>query len=157
MNYFEQEKIKIKIVRIFNTYGPRMSAHDGRVVSNFITQALRGERITIFGDGSHTRSFQYVDDLIRALIIMMDSDDGFTGPVNIGNPAEYSVIDLARKIIKLTGSVSEIIHLPLPEDDPRQRQPDITLARNILGWQPTISLEEGLGKTIGYFKKELNI
>jgi UDP-glucuronate decarboxylase len=153
MNYYKQEKIKIKIVRIFNTYGPRMSADDGRVVSNFITQALRGQSITIFGDGSHTRSFQYVDDLIEALILMMDSDDGFTGPVNIGNPTEYRVADLARIIIELTGSGSEIIHLPLPEDDPKQRQPDISLARRILGWEPLINLEEGLERTIGFFKK----
>jgi len=157
IDYHKENNVNIRIVRIFNTYGPRMSASDGRVVSNFITQALKDENITIFGDGSHTRSFQYVDDLIEAMTAMMDTDDDFTGPVNIGNPAEYRIIDLARKIIELTGSGSRITYLPLPEDDPQQRQPDITLAGRVLGWNPSVDLEEGLGETIAYFKKELNI
>ena len=157
MNYYYQEKTRIKIIRIFNTYGPRMSTNDGRVVSNFITQALRGESLTIFGDGSHTRSFQYVDDLIEAMIRMMDTAEDFTGPVNIGNPGEFRVIDLARKIIRLTGSESEIVHMPLPEDDPQQRQPDISLAVRELKWKPLVGLEEGLEKTIEYFKKELKV
>jgi UDP-glucuronate decarboxylase len=157
MNYYSQEKIRIKIIRIFNTYGPRMSTNDGRVVSNFIIQALRGERLTIFGDGSHTRSFQYVDDLIEAMVRMMATAEEFTGPVNIGNPGEFRVIDLARKIIELTGSVSEIVYMPLPEDDPQQRQPDISLAARELNWKPLIRLEEGLKKTIEYFKKELKV
>ena len=129
MNYYSHEKVRIKIIRIFNTYGPRMSTNDGRVVSNFIVQALRGDNITIFGDGSHTRSFQYVDDLIEGMIRMMNTREEFTGPVNIGNPEEYRIIDIAAKIIELTGSSSQVIHLPLPEDDPKQRQPDISLAR----------------------------
>lgn len=157
MNYFNQEMIRIKIIRIFNTYGPRMSTNDGRVVSNFIIQSLRGDKLTIFGDGSHTRSFQYVDDLIEAMVRMMGTGEGFTGPVNIGNPGEFRVIDLARKIIELTGSGSEIVYMPLPEDDPRQRQPDISLAARELKWKPQVSLEEGLKKTIEYFKKELKV
>jgi UDP-glucuronate decarboxylase len=157
MNYHNQEKVRIKIIRIFNTYGPRMSASDGRVVSNFIVQALKGEDITIFGDGSHTRSFQYIDDLIDAMVAMMNTDDVFTGPVNIGNPGEYRIADLAHRIIELTGSHSKIIHMPLPEDDPKQRQPDISLAIKKLKWSPEINLERGLKSTIEYFKKELDL
>jgi UDP-glucuronate decarboxylase len=157
VNYHVQENIRIKIIRIFNTYGPRMSTNDGRVVSNFIIQALRGENITVFGDGSHTRSFQYVDDLIDAMIKMMETVDSFTGPVNVGNPAEFKVIDLAKRIIELTGSGSGIIHLPLPADDPKQRQPDISLAKKALSWAPAVTLEEGLSRTVDYFKKDLNI
>ncbi len=152
VNYHKQNNVKIKIIRIFNTYGPRMHPNDGRVVSNFIMQALRGEEITIYGDGSQTRSFQYVDDLLDGMIKMMASRDEFTGPVNIGNPNEFTILELAEKVIKLTGSKSKIIRLPLPPDDPSQRQPDITLAREELHWEPKIQLEEGLIKTIGYFK-----
>jgi UDP-glucuronate decarboxylase len=155
MNYHLQEQVRIKIIRIFNTYGPRMTANDGRVVSNFIVQGLKGEDITIFGDGSHTRSFQYVDDLIDGMIKMMNTGDDFIGPVNIGNPEEYKIVDLAMKIIEMTGTGSKIIHLPLPEDDPKQRQPDITLATRRLNWSPVINLETGLERTIEYFKKEL--
>jgi len=155
MNYYMQHRLKIKIARIFNTYGPRMSTNDGRVISNFIVQALKGEDISIFGDGTHTRSFQYVDDLINGLIRMMDTPDNFTGPVNLGNPVEFSVKDLAEKIIKMTGSKSKIRHLPLPEDDPKQRKPDITLARKGMEWKPVVGLEEGLEKTIGYFRNIL--
>jgi len=152
VNYHKQNNVKIKIIRIFNTYGPRMHPNDGRVVSNFIMQALRGEEITIYGDGSQTRSFQYVDDLLDGMIKMMASRDEFTGPVNIGNPNEFTILELAEKVIKLTRSKSKIIRLPLPPDDPSQRQPDITLAREELHWEPKIQLEEGLIKTIGYFK-----
>jgi UDP-glucuronate decarboxylase len=155
MNYHVQNKVRIKIARIFNTYGPRMNTNDGRVVSNFIVQALKGEDITIFGDGTHTRSFQYIDDLIEGIIRLMDTTDTFTGPVNIGNPIEVSVGDLARMIIDMTGSKSKIVHKPLPEDDPKQRQPDITLARKELGWEPAIGLDEGLRKTIEYFRSIL--
>ncbi len=157
MDYHRQNNVKIKIVRIFNTYGPRMDRDDGRVVSNFIVQALKGNDLTIFGDGSHSRSFQYVDDLIEGIVRMMNTPDSFTGPVNLGNPGEFNVIELADKIIKLTGSNSRIIHLPLPQDDPKQRKPDITLARDILNWEPTINLDEGLQKTIDFFKKELDL
>ncbi|HBE39714.1 MAG TPA: NAD-dependent dehydratase [Bacteroidales bacterium] len=152
MNYHMQHNLKIKIARIFNTYGPRMSSDDGRVISNFIVQALKGEDITIFGNGSHTRSFQYVDDLISGMIRFMDTSDTFTGPVNLGNPVEISVMELADKILKLTGSKSKIVYLPLPGDDPKQRQPDISLARQELDWEPVIGLEDGLGRTIEYFK-----
>jgi len=151
MNYHVQNKVKIKIARIFNTYGPRMSLNDGRVISNFIVQALKGQDITIFGDGTHTRSFQYIDDLIDGMIKLMDTPNSFIGPVNLGNPVEVSVGDLAKKIIKMTGSKSKITYLPLPEDDPKQRKPDIALAVKELGWQPKIDLETGLGKTIEYF------
>jgi UDP-glucuronate decarboxylase len=157
MNYHTQENVKIKIIRIFNTYGPRMRADDGRVISNFIVQALRGNDITIFGDGSHTRSFQFVDDLIDGMIRMMNTADSFIGPVNIGNPEEFRIIDLAKKIIEMTRSSSKIVHLPLPEDDPKQRQPDISIAAEKLGWAPKVSLEKGLNFTIDYFKKELKI
>lgn len=152
MNYHGQNKVRIKIARIFNTYGPRMSSNDGRVVSNFIIQALKGENITIFGDGTHTRSFQYIDDLIDGIIRLMDTPDSFTGPVNLGNPVEVSVNDLAKMIIRMTGSKSKITYLPLPEDDPKQRQPDIGLAKKQLGWEPKVELEEGLEKTIKYFR-----
>jgi UDP-glucuronate decarboxylase len=152
MNYHRQNDVRIKIARIFNTYGPRMHPNDGRVVSNFIVQALNNEDITVFGDGSQTRSFQYVDDLIAGLMKLMASPDDFTGPVNIGNPIEVSVADLAVKVIAMTGSKSKVIHLPLPGDDPRQRRPDISLAGSALGWKPVVGLEEGLTKTIEYFK-----
>jgi UDP-glucuronate decarboxylase len=157
MNYHKQEKVRIKIIRIFNTYGPRMSANDGRVVSNFIVQALKGDKITIFGDGSQTRSFQFVDDLIEGMVRMMYTSDSFTGPVNIGNPEEFRIIDLAEKIILLTGSGSKIVRKKLPQDDPKQRQPDISLARKKLKWSPSVDLETGLKLTIGYFKKELKL
>lgn len=153
MDYNLQNNVDVKIVRIFNTYGPRMNVNDGRVVSNFIVQALQNKDITIFGDGLQTRSFQYVDDLIEGFIRMMNSRKGFTGPVNIGNPNEFTMIELAEKIIKLTNSNSKIINLPLPQDDPTRRQPDITLAKKELNnWEPKVQLEEGLIKTIKYFK-----
>jgi UDP-glucuronate decarboxylase len=155
MNYHSQNNVRIKIARIFNTYGPKMNSNDGRVVSNFIVQALRGEDITIYGDVSHTRSFQYVDDLIDGLIRLMDSPDNFTGPVNLGNPVEMTISSLAGMIIKMTGSKSKIIFLPLPQDDPKQRQPDITLARKELGWSPKVDAETGLAKTVEYFRKSL--
>lgn len=155
MNYYVQNNVRIKIARIFNTYGPRMSSNDGRVISNFIIQALKGKDITIFGDGSHTRSFQYVDDLIEGMIKLMDMPDSFTGPVNLGNPVEITVRDLADKIIKMTGSGSRIKYLPLPEDDPKQRKPDISLAIKELDWKPVIDLESGLQKTIEYFKNKI--
>ena len=153
MNYHTQNNVRIKIARIFNTYGPRMNTNDGRVVSNFIVQALKGDDITIFGDGSHTRSFQYIDDLIDGIIKLMDTADSFTGPVNIGNPVEVSIGDLAERIITMTGSKSKLVYLPLPEDDPQQRKPDISLANRELGWQPKVDLEDGLIKTIEYFRK----
>lgn len=152
MDYHFQNNVKIKIIRIFNTYGPRMHPNDGRVVSNFIVQALKNEDITIFGDGSQTRSFCYVDDLIDGMIKLMNTSDDFIGPVNVGNPNEYSMLELAQKIIHLTKSKSKIIQLPLPADDPLQRQPDITLAKNKLKWEPKTQLEQGLQKTIEYFK-----
>ncbi len=151
-DYYRQHKLKIKVARIFNTCGPRMHPNDGRVVSNFIMQALKGEDLSVYGDGSQTRSFCYVDDLIDALIKLMNSPDDFTGPVNIGNPAEFSILELAEKVIKLTGSKSQIAFKPLPADDPKQRQPDIRLAKEKLNWEPFTPLEEGLKKTIGYFK-----
>lgn len=153
MDYHRQNELRVKIVRIFNTYGPNMSLNDGRVVSNFIMQALKDKDITIYGDGTQTRSFQYVDDLIEGLIRMMNTPDDIVGPVNIGNPGEFSMLELARIIIRLTGSSSKIVHKPLPGDDPRQRKPNISMAREILdGWEPQICLEEGLLKTIKYFK-----
>ena len=156
MDYHIQNNVKIKIIRIFNTYGPNMNPSDGRVVSNFIMQALKGEDITIFGDGLQTRSFQYVDDLIEGMIRMMASDPLFLGPVNLGNPNEFTMIELAQAVIRLTNSKSTIVHMPLPLDDPKQRQPDISLAKEKLeGWEPTIELKEGLSKTINYFKKTL--
>src|SRR5512133_2929030 len=152
VNYHLQNKVRIKIMRIFNTYGPRMHPNDGRVVSNFIMQALRGENIAIYGDGMQTRSFCYVDDLIDGMIRMMNTPDEFTGPVNIGNPDEFTIRQLAEAVIRITGSKSEIVYHPLPPDDPTQRQPDITMARRELGWEPTIRLEEGLSRTIDYFR-----
>jgi UDP-glucuronate decarboxylase len=152
-DYQRQHSLDIKVVRIFNTYGPRMHPHDGRVVSNFIVQALRGEDITIYGDGSQTRSFCYVDDLIEAILRMMDSDSDFHGPVNIGNPGEFTMIELAEKVLTLTGSRSRLVRQALPPDDPRQRQPNIDLAREKLGgWTPKVSLDDGLRETIEYFK-----
>ena len=151
-DYNRQHNLDIKVVRIFNTYGPRMHPNDGRVVSNFIVQALKGQDITMYGDGSQSRSFCYVDDLLEGMIRLMNSREDFTGPVNIGNPNEFTMLELAEKIIYFTGSKSNIIHLPLPADDPTQRQPDITLAKKELGWEPKVMLDEGLVKTIGYFK-----
>lgn len=152
VNYHKQNKVKIKIIRIFNTYGPRMLPNDGRVISNFIVQALQNMDITIYGDGAQTRSFQYIDDLIEGMVRMMASRDEFTGPVNIGNPNEFTINELAEKVIKLTGSRSQIIRMPLPPDDPAQRQPDIALARKELDWLPKVEIEEGLLKTIHYFR-----
>ena len=154
-DYHRQHNLDIKVVRIFNTYGPRMHPNDGRVVSNFVVQALRGSDITIFGDGQQTRSFCYVDDLVDALVRMMETPRGFTGPVNIGNPGEYTMLELAETVIRMTGSRSKLIHQPLPSDDPRQRRPDITLAQDKLSWSPTISLQDGLAPTIAYFRKLL--
>ncbi len=154
MDYYRQNKVRIKIIRIFNTYGPRMHPNDGRVVSNFIVQALQGQDITIYGDGSQSRSFQYVDDLIEAMVRMMDTPDDFTGPVNIGNPGEFTMLELAEKILHMTGSRSKLQFLPLPADDPKQRRPDITLASERLGgWRPVVTLDEGLEKTIEYFRR----
>lgn len=150
-DYHRQHQVDIKVIRIFNTYGPRMNTHDGRVVSNFIVQALKNENITIYGSGEQTRSFCYVDDLIEGMIRMMNSRDGFTGPVNIGNPGEFTMLELAQKIIGLTGSSSKIVFEPLPQDDPMQRRPVIDLAKKELSWEPTVNLEEGLKKTIAYF------
>ncbi|MDM1046668.1 UDP-glucuronic acid decarboxylase family protein [Sphingobacterium hotanense] len=155
MDYHRQHQLDIKIVRIFNTYGPRMHPQDGRVVSNFIVQALLDRDITLYGDGLQTRSFQYVDDLITGLIAMMESPQGFIGPINIGNPCEFTILELAEMIIQLTGSKSKIKFLPLPQDDPRQRKPDIDLAKTELNWQPKIQLEDGLSKTIAYFETQL--
>ena len=151
-DYHRQHKLRIKVARIFNTYGPRMHPNDGRVVSNFIVQALKGEPITVFGEGSQTRSFCYVDDLVEAMIRIMGTPDEFTGPVNIGNPGEFTILELAQKVIALTGSKSTIVFHPLPSDDPTQRKPDIALARSVLGWEPGVGLEAGLLKTIGYFR-----
>jgi UDP-glucuronate decarboxylase len=156
MDYHRQHGLDIKIVRIFNTYGPRMNPSDGRVVSNFIVQALRGEPITIYGDGKQTRSFCYYADLIRGFLALMDSEPSFTGPCNIGNPTEFTMIELAELVIELTGSSSKLINQPLPQDDPKQRCPDITLAREKLGWQPSVALREGLASTIAYFDKLLS-
>jgi len=155
INYHKQNNVRIKIIRIFNTYGPRMHPHDGRVVSNFIVQALNGEDITIYGDGSQTRSFCYVDDLLDGMIRLMNSRDDFIGPVNVGNPGEFTMLELAELVLKLTGSRSKIVYMPLPADDPTQRQPNIELATKELGWKPTIPLEEGLQKTIEYFKRTM--
>jgi UDP-glucuronate decarboxylase len=154
-DYHRQHKLRIKVARIFNTYGPRMHPNDGRVVSNFIVQALRGEPITVYGEGTQTRSFCYVDDLVGGLIRLMDTADDFTGPVNIGNPGEFTIMELARKVIAMTGSSSEIVRKPLPSDDPLQRQPDLTLARAKLGWEPSTPLDAGLAKTIDYFRSLL--
>lgn len=152
MDYNRMAGVRVKVIRIFNTYGPHMHPNDGRVVSNFIVQALKNENITIYGDGNQTRSFQYVDDLIEAMTRMMATGDDFTGPVNIGNPNEFTIKELAEKVIELTGSSSKIIYMPLPNDDPKQRQPDITLAKEKLNWEPVVQLEQGLLKTIDYFK-----
>lgn len=150
-DYYRQHQLDIKVVRIFNTYGPRMHEHDGRVVSNFIVQALQGEDITIYGDGSQTRSFCYVDDLVKGFLLFMDTDKGVTGPINLGNPSEFTILQLAEKVIELTGSKSKLVYKPLPVDDPLQRKPDIDQARSNLGWEPEIELEAGLVKTIAYF------
>jgi UDP-glucuronate decarboxylase len=152
LNYHKQNYVKIKIIRIFNTYGPRMHPNDGRVVSNFIVQALQNQDITVYGKGNQTRSFQYVDDLVEGMIRLMNSKDSFIGPVNVGNPNEFTILELAEKIIELTDSKSKIIYKPLPSDDPMQRQPDISLAKKELDWSPRINLDEGLIKTIDYFK-----
>jgi len=154
-DYFRQHKLDIKVVRIFNTYGPRMHPNDGRVVSNFIMQALQGKDITIYGDGQQTRSFCYVDDLIDAMMRMMNSPEGFVGPVNIGNPCEFTMLELAENVLKLTGSKSKLIFQPLPQDDPKQRRPNIELAKIELDWEPKVNLEDGLKDTISYFKKTL--
>jgi UDP-glucuronate decarboxylase len=151
-DYYRQHKLRIKVARIFNTYGPHMHPNDGRVVSNFIMQALRGEPISLFGDGSQTRSFCYVDDLVEAFIRMMNTDDAITGPINLGNPNEFTIRELAEKVITLTNSKSRMVFRPLPSDDPLQRQPDIGVAKSVLGWEPTVQLEEGLRKTIRYFE-----
>ena len=153
MDYHRQNQVDVKIVRIFNTYGPRMAVCDGRVVSNFIVQALKGEDITVYGDGSQTRSFCYVDDLIEGMIRMMNSAEGFTGPVNLGTPAEFTIMELAKMLIGMTGSTSRIVFRELPQDDPTQRRPDIALAREKFGWEPLVPLEEGLKRTIAYFRK----
>ena len=154
-DYYRQHKLRIKVARIFNTYGPRMHEDDGRVVSNFVIQALSGRPITLYGDGGQTRSFCYVDDLIDALVRLMKSPDDFTGPVNLGNPQEFTIRQLAEKVIGFTGSRSELTFEPLPADDPKQRQPDIALARRALGWEPVTSLDQGLPKTIAYFRAQL--
>ncbi|MBY9068535.1 SDR family oxidoreductase [Hyphomonas sp. WL0036] len=150
-DYHRQHALRIKVARIFNTYGPRMHPNDGRVVSNFIVQALKGEDITLYGDGLQTRSFCYVDDLVRGLISLMETGDEVTGPINIGNPGEFTIRQLAESVIALTGSKSKLVFRPLPQDDPKQRQPDITKARAVLGWEPSIKLDDGLKKTIAYF------
>lgn len=156
VNYHQQNNVRIKIIRIFNTYGPRMEPDDGRVVSNFIVQALKGEDLTIFGNGLQTRSFQYVSDLVDGMARMMATEDSFTGPVNIGNPVEFTMIELANLVIDITGTKSKLIYMPLPQDDPTQRQPDISLAKEKLGgWEPKVPLREGLTKTIEYFDKLL--
>jgi UDP-glucuronate decarboxylase len=154
-DYHRQYNLSIKVVRIFNTYGPRMHPNDGRVVSNFIVQALRGENITIYGDGTQTRSFCYVDDLIEGLVRMMNTSDEITGPINVGNPNEFTIKQLAETILKMVGGKSKLVLKPLPQDDPKQRQPNITLAREALNWEPQVNLEKGLGETINYFKNFL--
>ncbi|MGN0053118.1 MAG: UDP-glucuronic acid decarboxylase family protein [Bacteroides sp.] len=152
MDYHRQCGVRVKLIRIFNTYGPRMLPNDGRVVSNFVVQALQGKDITIYGSGNQTRSFQYVDDLIEGMMRMMDSEDDFIGPVNLGNPGEFTIRELAEKVIQLTGSTSRIVYKPLPMDDPQRRQPDISLAKERLGWQPVVKLDEGLVRIIEYFR-----
>ena len=154
-DYQRQHNLDIKVVRIFNTYGPRMHPNDGRVVSNFIVQAIRGEDVTIYGTGAQTRSFCYVDDLVDGMVRMMDSERDFHGPVNLGNPVEFTMLELAENVLRLTGSKSRLVHKPLPPDDPRQRMPDIKMARSRLGWEPAVGLEDGLKETIAYFKKLL--
>ncbi len=155
-DYHRQYGTDVKVIRIFNTYGPNMDPKDGRVVSNFIIQALKGEDITVYGDGRQTRSFCYVDDLVEGMLRMMESRDGFIGPVNLGNPGEFTMLELAKKVIDLTGSKSKVVHCPLPQDDPTQRKPVIDLAKRELGWEPKVSLEEGLKKTISYFEDVLS-
>jgi UDP-glucuronate decarboxylase len=155
-DYYRQHQVKIKVARIFNTYGPHMHPQDGRVISNFIVQALQGDDLTVYGNGAQTRSVCYVDDLIDGLIALMQSPDGVVGPVNLGNPDEYTVLDLAEMILKLIGGRSKIVFKPLPQDDPTQRQPDITIARSTLGWEPKVSLQEGLERTIQYFRTLLH-
>lgn len=154
-DYYRQHQLEIKVMRIFNTYGPRMHPNDGRVVSNFIVQALRGEQITVYGDGQQTRSFCYVDDLIDGMVRFMESAPEFTGPVNIGNPTEFTMLELAELVLKLVGGKSKLVFKPLPQDDPKQRQPDISLAKKALGWEPSVKLEDGLRETIAYFKAVL--
>jgi UDP-glucuronate decarboxylase len=154
-DYYRQHRTTIKVARIFNTYGPRMHPNDGRVVSNFVMQALKQEPLTVFGDGSQTRSFCYVDDLIRGLVLLMESEPALTGPVNLGNPVESTMLELAELILRLTGSRSKIVFTPLPADDPKQRRPDITLAKTHLGWSPQVPLEDGMKETVAYFRKEL--
>jgi UDP-glucuronate decarboxylase len=156
-DYYRQHNLDIKVVRIFNTYGPRMHPNDGRVVSNFIVQALRGEDITIYGDGSQTRSFCYVDDLIEGFVRMMGTEQGFTGPINLGNPGEFTMLELAEQVLKQVGGRSKLVFMPLPPDDPKQRQPDITMARGKLGWEPKVQLADGLQETISYFKRTLGL
>lgn len=155
-DYHRQHALEIKVMRIFNTYGPRMHPQDGRVVSNFIVQALRGDDITIYGDGQQTRSFCYVDDLIEGMLRLMDSPADFTGPINIGNPGEFTMLELAETVLRLVGGQSRLVYMPLPADDPKQRQPDITLAKSQLDWTPQVALEDGLKETIAYFRKLLN-
>ena len=152
MDYHRQNNVRIKIIRIFNTYGPNMLPNDGRVISNFVVQALQNNDLTIYGSGKQSRSFQYIDDLIEGMIRMMDTDDDFTGPINLGNPHEFSILELAEKVIAISGSKSKIVYKSLPHDDPKMRQPDITLAKEKLGWTPTVELDEGLRHMIEYFK-----
>lgn len=156
-DYYRQHKVEIKVARIFNTYGPRMHPNDGRVVSNFIVQALKGEDITLYGDGNQTRSFCYVSDLVTGLISLMGTGPEFVGPVNIGNPGEFTIRQLAERVVDLTGSKSQLVHRPLPQDDPKQRQPDISMARDKLGWEPTVKLDDGLKPTIAYFEEEIRV
>ncbi len=156
MDFHRQKGVRAKIIRIFNTYGPKMLAHDGRVVTNFVVQALNGEDITVYGKGDQTRSFQYIDDLISGMTKMMNTEDSFIGPVNIGNPDEFTILELAQQVIEMTGSKSKIIYDPLPSDDPKQRKPDITLAKEKLNWMPTIKLKDGLAEVIHYFKTQNN-
>lgn len=152
MDYHRLHGVRTKIIRIFNTYGPKMQAYDGRVITNFVVSALKGEPITIYGDGMQTRSFQYVDDLVEGMIRVMATEDDFTGPINLGNPGEFTMLELAQLVLKLTGSKSEIVYCPLPSDDPKQRKPDITLAKSKLGWEPKVCLEDGLKKVVEYFQ-----
>jgi len=156
-DYNRQHNLRIKVARIFNTYGPNMAINDGRVVSNFIVQALKGEDITVYGEGRQTRSFCYVDDLVEGFLRLMDTPDEFTGPMNLGNPVEFTILELAETVIRMTGSRSRIIHTPLPQDDPTQRQPDITLARRVMGWEPKTRLEDGLVQTIAFFRQALGL
>lgn len=156
-DYWRQHQLEIKVIRIFNTYGPRMHPNDGRVVSNFIVQALKGEDITLYGDGQQTRSFCYVDDLIDGMVSMMNSDAGFVGPVNIGNPGEFTMLQLAENVLWLTGSKSRMVFMPLPQDDPKRRQPNIELAKEHLGWTPKVGLEDGLKETVAYFRKIVTV